>query len=60
MRGPALPGSPGLWRTTGRFLEVCGAGSLYELHRDKAFAHSFARLRDAGKVLPAPHSELPG
>ncbi len=59
MRGPALLGSPGLWRTTGRFLDACGAQSLDELHRVGAFARSFARLREAAKEPPAPHGELP-
>ena len=55
-RARSFDGSAGLWRTTGRFLEVCGLGSLEELHCEEDFRRVFAQLREAGKpgVRPTP------
>ena len=47
VRSPGLDGAAGLWRTSGRLLEACGAGSLAELRAEEVFQRVFAGLEDA-------------
>ena len=48
-RSPQPDRAPGLWRTTGRFLEVCGIPNIAALHQDGEFERVFQSLRETGK-----------
>ena len=49
-RSAGLNRAAGLWRTTARFLALCGLPSLDEFHRDGEFKRIFKRLRETGEA----------